>query len=130
MFSFFKSKKTSPDEPIPHANPAKPDDFVMVDPKPSNPQPGMYPNLRPGGMPSYGQYQPVPSFPPPSEGSIQSQQPYNALQGVPFKLSDQFSTTDRTEMTKILLYDILEVFSRNRDKYTYDFTVERSIIDV
>ncbi|XP_055713407.1 formin-1-like [Phlebotomus papatasi] len=131
MFSFFKSKKQSPEEPIPPANPppAKPDDFVMVDPKPNpQPQPGMYPALGPGGMPPFGG---LPSAFPPSAGSSQqSLQPYNALQGVPFKFSEQLSTSDKTEVTKIMLYDFLEVFSRNHEKENYDFSVERSVINV
>uniref|UniRef100_A0A6B2EI41 UMA domain-containing protein n=1 Tax=Phlebotomus kandelakii TaxID=1109342 RepID=A0A6B2EI41_9DIPT len=129
MFSFFKSsKKQSPEEPIPPANssPAKPDDFVMVDPKPSNPQPGLYPSMGPG-MPPYAG---LPSNFPPAMGPSQPQQPYNALQGVPFKLSDQLNTTDKTEVTRIMLYDFLEVFSRNRQKEDYDFSVERSVINV
>ncbi|XP_059619299.1 uncharacterized protein LOC132263522 [Phlebotomus argentipes] len=128
MFSFFKSKKSSPEEPIPPANPpqGKPDDFVMVDPKPANPQPGVYPSLGPG-MPPYAG---LPSNFPPQIATNQPQQPYNALQGVPFKLSDQLNTSDKTEVTKIMLYDFLEIFSRNNQKGDYDFAVERSVINV
>ncbi|XP_055681111.1 uncharacterized protein LOC129788797 [Lutzomyia longipalpis] len=128
MFSFFKSKKQSPEEPIPPANPspAKQDEFVMVDPKPQQPQqPGIYPSIGPGMAPPYAG---LPgSFPPPT---VAPQQPYNALQGVPFKFSDQLCTSDKTEVTKIMLYDFLEVFSRNHQKDDYDFSVERSVINV
>uniref|UniRef100_A0A1L8DC03 UMA domain-containing protein n=1 Tax=Nyssomyia neivai TaxID=330878 RepID=A0A1L8DC03_9DIPT len=128
MFSFFKSKKQSPDEPIPPANPspAKPDDFVMVEPR-QPPQPGVYPSLGPGMVPPYAGY--PGNFPPAVAQNI-PQQPYNALQGVPFKFSEQLSTSDKTEVTKIMLYDFLEVFSRNHQKDDYDFSVERSVINV
>lgn len=138
MFSFFKTKKSSPSsspesDPIPSAN-----DFVIVDqrhdnnpnvnpnPNPNPPYP-LYPNFgqffHPGAMP------PMPPIRQPLQHS-DSVQHYNYVHDIPFKLSSQLSTGDSEEITKIQVEDILASITAKMEisQAEYDFSLERSIL--
>lgn len=129
MFSFFKSKKSSPpsspeSEPIPSAS-----DFVVVDQKG-----GSDPNAKPLYPNFGGQYSgpnmvpPLPGGRPPLLHSDSVQ--LNYINGVPFKLSPEISTGDSDEITRIQVDDILAVITSKMEitKEDYDFTLERSLL--
>lgn len=134
MFSFFKSKKPSPpSSPENEPAPGPPNDFVVVDPNPINPNPG--------GSALYPNFQQVFPYPPALPGSQPSpiQQPANTndsphhtnyLHGVPFKLSSELSTGDTNEIIKIQVDDILAMITSKMEvtQTDYDFGLERSII--
>lgn len=136
MFSFFKTKKSSPSsspesDPIPSAN-----DYVIVNqrqgtsdinpnPNPNLPYP-LYPNFgqffNPGVMP------PIPPTRPPLQHTESFQ--YSYVNDVPFKLSSQLSTGETNEITRIQVDDILASILSKVDitQIDYDFTLERSIL--
>lgn len=132
MFSFFKTKKSSPpsspeSDPIPSAN-----DFVVVDQRSGGSDPNarpLYPNF--GGQfsgPSNVVPPPLPGGRPPLQHSDSVQ--LNYVNGVPFKLSHELSTGDSDEITRIQIDDILAVITSKMEitKDDYDFTLERSLL--
>lgn len=131
MFSFFKTKKSSPSsspesEPIPSGS-----EFVMVDPNKGGADPSanpLYPNFNqqfgyPSGIP--------PALPtrPPLQHS-ESVHSANYINGVPFKLSPEISTGDTEEITRIQVDDILALITSKMEitQVDYDFTLERSLL--
>lgn len=130
MFSFFKTKKSSPPsspelDPIPSGN----NDFVVVDPKGStdpNTKP-IYPNFG-GGFGGPSNYPPLPPVRPPLQHSDSVQ--LNYINGVPFKLSSEISTGNGDEITRIQVDDILALITSKMEitKEDYDFTLERSLL--
>lgn len=128
MFSFFKTKKSSPpsspeSDPIPSGS----NDFVVVDPK-GNSDPNtkpLYPNF--GGQFS-AMVPPLPGGRPPLLHSDSVQ--LNYINGVPFKLGHGISTGDSDEITRIQVDDILAVITSKMEitKDDYDFTLERSLL--
>lgn len=122
MFSFFKTKKSSPpsspeSDPIPSAN-----DFVVVGAADANSRPPLYPQF--DGTSN------APSLPvrPPLQHSDSVQ--LNYINGVPFKLSSEISTGDSDEITRIQVDDILALITSKMEvtKQDYDFTLERSLL--
>lgn len=132
MFSFFKTKKSSPPsspelDPIPSGS----NDFVVVDQRgpnsDSNPRP-LYPNFGGEFSGSSNMVPPLPGGRPPlmHSDSVQA----NYINGVPFKLSPGISTGDSDEITRIQVDDILALITSKMEitKDDYDFTLERSLL--
>ncbi|XP_055586297.1 uncharacterized protein LOC129738969 [Uranotaenia lowii] len=137
MFSFFKSKKHSPDQapadPIPGPVPPAPkeDDFIFIERKGSAPGSNT-------GSPSHGLYPPIPgrSAPPSVVGSptaITRQQSedktLHAMHGVPFKLSPELVKDSSTEITQYQVNEILAFIGKTTNaRLDYDFSLERSVL--
>lgn len=138
MFSFFKTKKTSPsssdEDPIPSAS----SDFEIVNPMPGGSQPNanptpypsypypIYPNFHNSGNPSV--------YPPalPTRPQLQHSDSvnYSYLSGVPFKLSPKLSKGNNSEIVKMQVDEILASITSKMyiTQLDYDFTLERSIL--
>lgn len=139
MFSFFKTKKSSPPS-SPESSDAKESgsgtDFVVVDPTPFPSQPGNSGNGTSNLYPNFNQMYPYPPVLPgaaptqPKSTTNDSPQHTNYLHGVPFKLSSELSTGDSNEIMKIQVDDILALITSKMEvsKLDYDFGLERSII--
>lgn len=129
MFSFFKTKKSSPpsspeSDPIPSVS-----DFVVVNPNDADRDAkSLYPNFGGQFSASSSNVPPLPSGRPPLQHSESVQQNY--INGVPFKLSPEISTGDTDEITRIQVDDILALITSKMDitNEDYDFTLERSLL--
>jgi hypothetical protein len=132
MFSFFKSKKPNPPaegDPIPHANnvnntgPGEDDEFTFVERKPLPVGPGgnnIYPVIGPAG-----QHPNIPPF----AASKKEQEQISYLQGIPFKLSQQLTSGDTTQITQLKIDQIESFISkRQQANLDYDFSLERTIV--
>lgn len=140
MFSFFKTKKTSPsssdEDPIPSAS----SDFEIVNPMPGGSQPNpntapypsypypIYPNFNNSGNPSVSPYPPALPTRPQLQHSDSVN--YSYLSGVPFKLSPKLSKGNNSEIVKMQLDEILASITSKMyiTQLDYDFTLERSIL--
>lgn len=142
MFSFFKSKKPSPDhtpaEPIPGPIPPAPkeDDFIFVERKGSVPSPssGSANELSPsqGGL--------YPSIPEASgsnsvspvrrQHSDDKAAHHHVLHGVPFKLSPELARdNNHLEVTQYHANEVLSFITRTATvRVEYDFSLERSVL--
>lgn len=137
MFSFFKSKKSSPPS-SPEEPPIQgPDgDFVVVDPSknraPYQPYPPPPSALYPNFDQNFGLSGPsaLPTVNPVNQTRDNSGHPVHFLHGVPFKLSTELSTGDSSEIAKIQIDDILAIITSKLEvsQTEYDFGLERSIV--
>lgn len=121
MFSFFKKKPSPPSSPEPDPIPGH--GFVVVDPKPNEPN-ALYPNF--DGNFGGG---PAPAIPARSPVAVNTA-PVHYLHGVPFKLSSELSTGDSNEIMKIQVDDILAIITSKMETADkdYDFGLEKSVI--
>lgn len=138
MFSFFKSKKSSPPSSPESERANGPNDFVVVDPNVGNQNlsfqgtPNMYPSFNqvfpypPGNNPVTN----ITPTQPSANTNNDSPQHANYLHGVPFKLSSELSSGDSNEIMKIQVDDILAIITSKLEvsQNDYDFGLERSII--
>lgn len=138
MFSFFKSKKSSPPSSPESERANGSNDFVVVDPNVGNQNPPFQgtPNM----YPSFNQVFPYPPGNNPAANTTPTQlstntnndnsQHSNYLHGVPFKLSSELSIGDTNEIMKIQVDDILAIITSKLEvsQNDYDFGLERSII--
>ncbi|XP_055523463.1 uncharacterized protein LOC129717520 [Wyeomyia smithii] len=138
MFSFFKSKKPSPDhtpaEPIPGPVPPAPkeDDFIIVEHKGSpgsaadSPVRGLYPSI-PLPTNSMGN---VPGAAVATATRQQSEEKTShILYGVPFKLSPELVKDSNLEITQYQVNEILAFVNKVAvSQMAYDFSLERSVL--
>ncbi|XP_058442991.1 uncharacterized protein LOC131425261 [Malaya genurostris] len=135
MFSFFKSKKPSPDnspaEPIPGPIPPTPkeDDFIFVERKSSNP-----PSV--ADSPSHGIYPSIPVATGAGSTGIAAvrqrseEKTSHILHGVPFKLSPGLAKDTSMEVTQYQLNEILNFIGRvTNAQLGYGFSLERSVLN-
>lgn len=138
MFSFFKSKKSSPPSSPESERANGTNDFVVVDPNVGNQNasfqgtPNMYPSFSQGFPYPPGNNattNPIPTQPSANTNN-DSPQHMHYLHGVPFKLSSELSTGDSNEIMKIQVDDILAIITSKLEvsQNDYDFGLERSII--
>lgn len=143
MFSFFKSKKHSPDHtqaepaipgPVPPA--PKEDDFIFVERRqgssPSegtSPAHGLYPAL-PGSPATGASSRPSshPATPVVQRAFSEERVPY--LSGVPFKLSPELVKDNGQEITQFQVNEIMAFIGRTgrAQGVEYDFSLERSVL--
>lgn len=145
MFSFFKSKKPSPDHtpvehipgPIPPA--PKEDDFIFVErkggstPSPSNsggalndssPSRGgsLYPNIPVAGVPA--------AAPVHQRQQSEEKAGHHVLHGVPFKLSPELAKdSSHWEVTQYHANETLSFITKSAAvRVEYDFSLERGVL--
>ncbi|XP_065085453.1 uncharacterized protein LOC135707538 [Ochlerotatus camptorhynchus] len=140
MFSFFKSKKPSPDhtpvEPIPgHIPPApKEDDFIFIERKGSIPSPS---SSGANESPSRGGFYPSlpeasgtnPATPVRRQHSEDQGAHHHVLHGVPFKLSPELAKDSNLEITQYHANEVLSFITKTATiRLEYDFSLERSVL--
>lgn len=145
MFSFFKSKKHSPDHtpaepaipgPVPPA--PKEDDFIFVERRQgSSPSEGtspshggsLYPAI-PGSPAAAPSSRPAshPATPVVQRSFSEDRVPY--LSGVPFKLSPELVKDNGQEITQFQVNEIMAFIGRTERSQAmeYDFSLERSVL--
>ncbi|KXJ68269.1 uncharacterized protein LOC109410141 [Aedes albopictus] len=143
MFSFFKSKKPSPDhtpsEAIPGPIPPAPkeDDFIFVERKGSTPSPSGS-----GGMandsPSRSLYPSIPAGIPggaaaavtPVRQHSEEKAGHHVLHGVPFKLSPELAKdSSHWEVTQFHANETLSFITKSAAvRVEYDFSLERGVL--
>ncbi|XP_062537531.1 uncharacterized protein LOC134205881 [Armigeres subalbatus] len=146
MFSFFKSKKPSPDhtpaEPIPGPIPPAPkeDDFIFVERKGSTPSPSTSGGGTLNDSPSRavsGLYPSIPTVPAAAAAAGTTRQQseekvgYHVLHGVPFKLSPELSKdSSHWDVTQYHVNETLSFITRSTaaGRVEYDFSLERSVL--
>uniref|UniRef100_A0A182N089 UMA domain-containing protein n=1 Tax=Anopheles dirus TaxID=7168 RepID=A0A182N089_9DIPT len=142
MFSFFKSKKPSPTqiptEPIPGAVPPAPreDEFIFIERR--GQQPADDPAAAGGGAAGAtgALYPTVPDVPTgemsanpvPVRQRSDEKVSGHALHGVPFRLSADIGQPTDMEITRIQANEILTFIGRLMYAPSYDFTLERSVL--
>uniref|UniRef100_A0A2M3ZAP6 UMA domain-containing protein n=1 Tax=Anopheles braziliensis TaxID=58242 RepID=A0A2M3ZAP6_9DIPT len=143
MFSFFKSKKPSPDqtpsEPIPGPIPSPPreDSFIFIErrPIPNSGGPAGESSISSGApVDPTGQGTPAAATSPVVRHRSEEKVGHYALHGVPFRLGTEIdpSSTD-PEMTRLQVSEILTFIGRasameHDSPVDYDFALERSVL--
>ncbi|XP_053683343.1 uncharacterized protein LOC128733638 [Sabethes cyaneus] len=138
MFSFFKSKKPSPDhsmaEPIPGPVPPAPkeDDFIIVEHKGSpsssadSPSRGIYPSIP---LPPGVTANTVPGAAISATRQQSEEKTSHILYGVPFKLSAELAKDNNLEITQYQVNEILAFVNKVAvSQLDYDFSLERSVL--
>uniref|UniRef100_A0A1Q3FHQ4 UMA domain-containing protein n=1 Tax=Culex tarsalis TaxID=7177 RepID=A0A1Q3FHQ4_CULTA len=142
MFSFFKSKKHSPDHtpaepaipgPVPPA--PKEDDFIFIERRQGS-------SPADGGSPAGGSsiYPTIPGSPAAAGGGIstpatpvtrqKSEERVPYLAGVPFKLSPELAKDNGQEITQYQVNEIMAFIGKTSRSHAteYDFSLERSVL--
>uniref|UniRef100_A0A1Q3FHJ2 UMA domain-containing protein n=1 Tax=Culex tarsalis TaxID=7177 RepID=A0A1Q3FHJ2_CULTA len=143
MFSFFKSKKHSPDHtpaepaipgPVPPA--PKEDDFIFIERRQGS-------SPADGGSPAGGSsiYPTIPGSPAAAGGGSfstpatpvtrqKSEERVPYLAGVPFKLSPELAKDNGQEITQYQVNEIMAFIGKTSRSHAteYDFSLERSVL--
>uniref|UniRef100_A0A182Q059 UMA domain-containing protein n=1 Tax=Anopheles farauti TaxID=69004 RepID=A0A182Q059_9DIPT len=144
MFSFFKSKKPSPTQipadPIPGAVPPAPreDEFIFIERRGQQPADDPSGTVSPAAAAAaagtlYPSVPDVPSGeiggnPMPMRQRSDEKVTAHALHGVPFRLSADIGQPADMEITRIQANEILTFIGRLMYAPSYDFTLERSVL--
>lgn len=126
MFSsIFGKRRSSPIEdetpPIPGASG---DEFVVVNPTPTPPRGGLYPNVS-GGPSSYQR----PAPPAPVANRPLLDPAFHYLQGVPFRLSKELQLASSKDAFASDISNIIAMSKINLSGYNYDFSIEKSVLN-
>lgn len=126
MFSSIFGKRRS--SPVEDENPPIPgaiaDGFVVVNPTPSPPSRGLYPNVSGGSSPYQRPAPPTPVAPKPLIDPT-----FHYLQGVPFRMSKELQLASRKDSIASEISNIIAMSKVNLSGYNYDFSIEKSVLN-